>query len=348
MRLCIEVWNGSVKGPGGPRREDGSLLWLNDKDDPVLLQQNAGPSTASVRARAVHHAGTIAWVGPHDMDNPPNHSSTSSSVRRRWRSSASPFGRRPIFVISTASSSSRPTQGNHPAHLFGSRGDDFDAASFNDPVGYPWTLERLRYVMRGIAWAAPDGLPPLTPIEDDPVGGDAKARPVAGRPVRHRAYRADFAFTDARLVVECDGRGGMTLSGTVAETEPCAGAAGSRCTSPGRRSPRIPRPAQPDRTGSGYAPGHDRHRAAGDRSFPSNGPGGSVHGMASQRLPALGRARRRRGRRARGRRASLRRTRPGGRASTPNNGRLSWRRTAWSRSSRRRAVARRGPRGARS
>ena len=85
--------------------------------------------------------------------------------------------------------------------------DVLDAEAFTDPVGYPWTLERLRYVAaRFRLGPGPDGLPPLTPIEAllfAAMRGRGLA-PLAQYGIA--PYRADFAFPDVRLVVECDGR----------------------------------------------------------------------------------------------------------------------------------------------
>ena len=85
--------------------------------------------------------------------------------------------------------------------------DDLEPESFVDPVGYPWTLERLEHVAsRFRLGPAPDGLPPMTPIEAilfQAMRGRGLT-PVAQYGIGK--FRADFAFTDVRLVVECDGR----------------------------------------------------------------------------------------------------------------------------------------------
>ena len=85
--------------------------------------------------------------------------------------------------------------------------DDLDPADFVDVVGFPWSLERLRYIAARFALGpGPAGLPPLTPIEAllyDAMRSRDLA-PVAQYGIGR--YRADFAFPDVRLVVECDGR----------------------------------------------------------------------------------------------------------------------------------------------
>lgn len=84
---------------------------------------------------------------------------------------------------------------------------DLDPEHLVDPIGYPWTLERLRFIAdRFTLGPAPDGLPPLTPIEAILYGAmrERGLTPVAQYGIGR--YRADFAFPDVRLVVECDGR----------------------------------------------------------------------------------------------------------------------------------------------
>ena len=85
--------------------------------------------------------------------------------------------------------------------------DAADPAKYVDPIGYPWTLERLRYVAARFRLGPPvDGLPPLTPIEAILY---AAMRGRGLTPVAQYGigpYRADFAFPAECLVVECDGR----------------------------------------------------------------------------------------------------------------------------------------------
>lgn len=84
---------------------------------------------------------------------------------------------------------------------------DLDPEQLVDPNGYPWTLERLRFIAeRFTLGPALDGLPPLTPIEAILYRAmrDRGLTPVAQYGIGR--YRADFAFPDVRVVVECDGR----------------------------------------------------------------------------------------------------------------------------------------------
>lgn len=85
--------------------------------------------------------------------------------------------------------------------------DELDPQVFVDPVGYGWTLERLRHIANRFRLGpSPDGLPPMTPIEAllhqamRKLGLTPRAQYGIG------PYRADFAFPDWRLIVECDGR----------------------------------------------------------------------------------------------------------------------------------------------
>ena len=86
--------------------------------------------------------------------------------------------------------------------------DDLDAAEFTDPEWrYPWTLERLRFLARQTRRrGSQDDLPPMTPIEEILYRAlrdrDLTPRPQFGI----GPYRADLAFPEHRLVVECDGR----------------------------------------------------------------------------------------------------------------------------------------------
>jgi len=84
---------------------------------------------------------------------------------------------------------------------------DLNPAEFVDPVGYAWTLERLQHIgARFSLGPAPDGMPPLTPIESLLYYAmrDQGLAPIAQYGIGK--YRADFAFPGVRLVVECDGR----------------------------------------------------------------------------------------------------------------------------------------------
>ena len=84
---------------------------------------------------------------------------------------------------------------------------ELDSQAFVDPVGFPWTLERLRHLESRFRLApGQDGQPPMTPIEA-PLW--TAMRELGLAPIAQYGigpYRADFAFPDVRLVVECDGR----------------------------------------------------------------------------------------------------------------------------------------------
>jgi DNA helicase-2/ATP-dependent DNA helicase PcrA len=82
-----------------------------------------------------------------------------------------------------------------------------DPEQLVDPSGYPWTLERLRFVSdRFTLGPGTDGLSPMTPIEVILYRAmrERGLAPVAQYGIGR--YRVDFAFPDVRLVVECDGR----------------------------------------------------------------------------------------------------------------------------------------------
>ena len=74
-------------------------------------------------------------------------------------------------------------------------------------VGYPWTLERLQFLLvRAQRREFEPGLPPLTPIEHRlfrAMRAEGLA-PVAEYGVGR--FRVDFAFPDVQLAVEADGR----------------------------------------------------------------------------------------------------------------------------------------------
>ena len=85
---------------------------------------------------------------------------------------------------------------------------DLDPEQFVEPIGYPWTLERLRYLasLSRLTSTADAGLPPMTPIEAQLL---AALRGVGLAPIAQygvKRFRIDFAFPDVRLAVECDGR----------------------------------------------------------------------------------------------------------------------------------------------
>ena len=87
--------------------------------------------------------------------------------------------------------------------------DELDPAELTMPeMGYPWSLERLQYLMRTYARKQQGGgLPPLTPIEAillDAMRGRGLTPQAQYGIIR---YRVDFAFPTQHLAVECDGRG---------------------------------------------------------------------------------------------------------------------------------------------
>jgi len=86
--------------------------------------------------------------------------------------------------------------------------DQLRDEDFVDPdVGYAWTLQRLRYIAdRYWRRSVGNGLPPMTPIEEL-LFQAMRARGFAPRSQYGIGpYRADFAFPEHNLAVECDGR----------------------------------------------------------------------------------------------------------------------------------------------
>ncbi len=87
--------------------------------------------------------------------------------------------------------------------------DGLKPDQFVDPLfGYPWTLERLLYLVARYRRRSIDAsLPPLTPIEEMLLS----AMKAVGLKPRTQygigSYRADFAFPERLLLVEADGRG---------------------------------------------------------------------------------------------------------------------------------------------
>ena len=86
--------------------------------------------------------------------------------------------------------------------------DGLDDTRFVEPdMGYAWTLERLRWItdryQRG--WVV-DRQPPMTPIESLLFAALRDLGLMPHPQYGIKPYRADFAFPEERLVVECDGR----------------------------------------------------------------------------------------------------------------------------------------------
>jgi DNA helicase-2/ATP-dependent DNA helicase PcrA len=84
---------------------------------------------------------------------------------------------------------------------------DLRDVDFVDPeLEYAWTLQRLRYVAERYGRSCSAGLPPMTPIEEILF---RSLRALGLAPLAQYGvgpFRADFAFPDQRLIVECDGR----------------------------------------------------------------------------------------------------------------------------------------------
>ncbi len=95
-------------------------------------------------------------------------------------------------------------------YLYTSRGleDVAESEAIDDRMDFPWTLDRLRYLVDLFAVVhRVDGLPPMTPIEVKlfTALADLGYSPVAQQPIG--PYVADIAFPAQRVIVECDGRG---------------------------------------------------------------------------------------------------------------------------------------------
>ncbi len=95
-------------------------------------------------------------------------------------------------------------------YLYTSRGleDVAESEAIDERMDFPWTLDRLRYLVGLFAVAyRVDGQPPMTPIESMLFTALAELgySPVAQQPIG--PYVADLAFPAQRVIVECDGRG---------------------------------------------------------------------------------------------------------------------------------------------
>ena len=94
-------------------------------------------------------------------------------------------------------------------YLYTSRSldDVADSEAVDDRMGFPWTLERLRYLVGLFSVTHRiDGQPPMTPIEASVFTALSSLgyAPVAQQPIG--PYVADIAFPAQRVIVECDGR----------------------------------------------------------------------------------------------------------------------------------------------
>ena len=196
-------------GPTPPGREGGSLIWAQASLDPAALLK-AGWTVHSfrdLRDRFIVPARSRGSTRT-SLDNPAKPLldllSTSSPLAVVGVSLRTPADLRDLygFIIEPAYRRGLTLLIASDREL-----DELDVETFVDPVGYPWTLERLQHVAaRFRLGPGPDGMPPLTPIEAL-LYEAMRARDLA--PMAQYGigkYRADFAFTDVRLVVECDGR----------------------------------------------------------------------------------------------------------------------------------------------
>ena len=86
--------------------------------------------------------------------------------------------------------------------------EDLNSASLVAPdFGYPWTLERLHFIAQRYLQRSPmDGLPPLTPIEEQLLVAMKSAGLTPQVQYGIERFRVDFAFVPERLIVEADGR----------------------------------------------------------------------------------------------------------------------------------------------
>jgi DNA helicase-2/ATP-dependent DNA helicase PcrA len=84
--------------------------------------------------------------------------------------------------------------------------DDIDKRSHKEPIGYPWTLERLRHVARLWSVNHRSGGVPMTPIEEllyDRLR-DRGLAPIPQYGIDR--FRIDLALEDVLVAIECDGR----------------------------------------------------------------------------------------------------------------------------------------------
>ena len=85
--------------------------------------------------------------------------------------------------------------------------EDLDSKDFTEPIGYAWSLQRLRHLAhRYRIETVESGQPPMTPIEARMYRAlrEIHLAPVAQFGIG--PLRADFAFPEVQLAVECDGR----------------------------------------------------------------------------------------------------------------------------------------------
>ena len=192
-----------------PDREGGALVWSTGAPD-VLALQGLGWTVRSFRdlretyIKQARSAGTSRRT----LANPAQplldlvggtkalavvgvNLATPADLRDLYGFVIEPAYRRGTFLLIAADRSL----------------ESLDPSSYAEPIGFAWTLERLRFVAdRFRIGPAADDMPPLTPIEALLYRAmrDRQLTPVAQYGIGR--LRADFAFPDVRLVVECDGR----------------------------------------------------------------------------------------------------------------------------------------------
>ena len=199
----------TVTAPAPPAREGGSLTWVSVTPDLAALQK-LGWKVLSYRDLRDQYITVSRSVGTGraSLDNPARPLldflvagspiavvgvplATPADLRNLYGYVIEPAYRRGLTLLVSAD---RDYGG-------------LDPEVFVDPIGYAWTLERLQHIVSRFGLRPGfDGLPPLTPIEAllyDAMRARGLA-PVAQYGIAN--YRADFALTDVRLVVECDGR----------------------------------------------------------------------------------------------------------------------------------------------
>jgi DNA helicase-2/ATP-dependent DNA helicase PcrA len=85
--------------------------------------------------------------------------------------------------------------------------DEIDNTLIEPGIGYPWSVERLRFLTDQYRVLDPvNGLPPMTPIERRLLAAfhEEGLHPQVQYGIQR--FRVDFAFPDVRLAVEADGR----------------------------------------------------------------------------------------------------------------------------------------------
>ena len=195
--------------PAPPVREGGSLTWVTDTPHPASLQKLGWKvlSYRDLRDQYIAPSRSVG-VGRASLDNPArpllDFLVAGSPIAVVGVPLATPADLRNLYGYVV-----EPAYRRGLTLLVATDRDlgDLDSEKFVDPIGYAWTLERLQHIVSSFGLRPGlDGLPPHTPIEV--LLFDAM-RALGLAPVSQYGiakYRADFAITDVRLVVECDGR----------------------------------------------------------------------------------------------------------------------------------------------